>query len=87
MHTRGQHVAMGAMKNRITRAAGAPTVLLQGRVSPRTRAEVQAAAEQSGVSIAYYLEGLVDRLIEQDGALPLISPPQRQREELPIPAA
>ncbi|WP_157887876.1 hypothetical protein [Frondihabitans sp. PAMC 28766] len=78
---------MGAMKNRVTRAAGAPTVLLQGRVSPQTRADVQAAAEESGVSIAYYLEGLVARLIEQDGTLPLIAPPQRQREELPIEAA
>jgi hypothetical protein len=49
--------------------------------------EVQTAAAESGVSIAYYLEALVAKLVDQNGALPLIDRPHPQREELPIPAA
>ncbi|MDR7184611.1 hypothetical protein J2X85_001634 [Microbacterium trichothecenolyticum] len=78
---------MSAMKSRARRTDGAPTVLLQGRVSPEARAEVQEAAERSGVSIAYYLEGLIGQLVEEQGQLPVIPPPRLQREMLPIPAA
>ncbi|HAS33468.1 MAG: hypothetical protein CMH38_14200 [Microbacterium sp.] len=78
---------MSAMKRRARRADGAPTVLLQGRVSPEARAEVQEAAERSGVSIAYYLEALIDQLVEDNGRLPIIASPRPQKEELPIPAA
>ncbi|MCT2085606.1 hypothetical protein M3D75_05710 [Microbacterium enclense] len=56
-------------------------------MSPRARAEVQEAAERSGVSIAYYLEALIDQLVEDNGRLPVIASPRPQREELPIPAA
>lgn len=70
---------MSAMKGRARRAEGAPTVLLQGRVSPEARAEVQEAAARSGVSIAYYLEALIDRLVDQNGALPLVDRPLRDR--------
>ena len=75
------------MKSRARRTDGAPTVLLQGRVSPEARAEVQEAAERSGVSIAYYLESLIGQLVEENGQLPAVSPPRLQKEMLPIPAA
>src|SRR3546814_17921429 len=75
------------MKRRARRADGAPTVLLQGRVSPEARAEVQEAAERSGVSIAYYLEALIDQLVEDNGRLPIIASPRPPKEALPIPAA
>lgn len=62
-------------------------MLLQGRVSPEARAEVQLAAERSGVSIAYYMETLILNLVDEHGSLPLVESPRPQREELPIPAA
>lgn len=74
-------------RHRTRRADNAPTVLLQGRVSPEARAEVQAAARASGVSLSYYLEALVLQLADENGGLPLIEGPRPQREELPIPAA
>lgn len=86
MHTSRQHVSMSAIRTRARRAEGSPTVLLQGRVSPTARAEVQAAAARSGVSIAYYMEALIDQLVDQYGSLPLVASPRPQREELPISA-
>lgn len=78
---------MSAMRGRARRPENVPTVLLQGRVSPETRVEVQAAAEASGVSIAYYLEALIADLVRENGALPTVERPIPQKEELPIPAA
>jgi hypothetical protein len=45
---------------------------------------VQAAAAESGVSIAYYLEALVSQLIRDNGALPTVARPRPQDMELPI---
>jgi hypothetical protein len=84
MHMPGQSWGMAAMKDRTRRPDGAPTVLLQGRVSPRTRAEVQAAAAANGVSISYYLEALLDQLVADQGTLPALNLPGRHQEELPI---
>lgn len=75
---------MSAKKGRARRPAAAPTVLLQGRVSPESRAAVQEAAERSGVSIAYYLDTLIDQLAEEHGRLPVIPSPRPQKETLPI---
>jgi hypothetical protein len=80
---------MGDMSDygrRARRANYAPTVLLQGRVSPEAREVVKAAADASGVTMSYYLEALVG-LLEENGGLPLVESPRPQREELPIPAA
>ena len=87
MHSRSMLVPMSATRGMAKRAENAPSVLLQGRVSPETRVEVQQAAAASGVSIAYYLEALVADLVRENGALPLVDAPRPQREELPIPAA
>jgi hypothetical protein len=78
---------MSAIRTRARRSEGSPTVLLQGRVAPEARAAVQDAAARSGVSIAYYMEALINQLIAEHGILPIIASPRPQREELPIPAA
>ena len=41
------------------RASGAPTVPLQGRVSPEAREAARRAADAAGISMAAYLEALV----------------------------
>lgn len=84
MHTLSQVDLMSGTRTRQRRPEGAATVLLQGRVSPETRAEVQAAAAESGVSIAYYLEALVSQLIRDKGGLPTVARPRPQDMELPI---
>ncbi|MEV8241984.1 hypothetical protein AB0O90_17195 [Microbacterium testaceum] len=71
---------------RARRPDDAPTVLLQGRVSPETRDEVKAAAAASGVTVAYYLEALIAKLIDENGSMPLVDRPKRDRaNQLDIP--
>ncbi|MFD1716040.1 hypothetical protein ACFSBZ_16315 [Amnibacterium flavum] len=78
---------MAAQFGRARRPDNVPTVLLQGRVAPDARERVAQAAEESGVSVSYYLERLIRDLVMEHGALPLVDKPVPQREELPIPAA
>ncbi len=74
--------------HRTARPQGAPTVLLQARVAPEAHAAVKDAAARSGVTLALYMESLVRILTEETGEMPLVpNPKDRQREELPIPAA
>jgi len=80
-------VSMSDYGRRARRANYAPTVLLQGRVSPEAREIVKAAADASGVTMSYYLEALVNKLLDENGGMPLVESPRPQREELPIPAA
>ena len=89
MHTAATMGHMSAQPNRKRRAENAPTVLLQGRVAPQVRDEVHAAAQASGVSLAYYLEALITDLVRERGSLPLVTNPRAmsQQEELPIPIA
>lgn len=68
---------MSGIKGLARRPDGSPTVLLQGRVSPETRERVHDAAARSGISIAYYLDILVGRLVEEQGSLPTVSKPAR----------
>lgn len=77
---------MSTSANRVRRADNAPSVLLQGRISPEIKDEIAAAAAASGVSIAYYLEALVNDLVAEHGTLPLVSAPARYttQQELPI---
>lgn len=85
MHMLHHAWLMAAMKDRARRPDGAPTVLLQGRVSPKSRAEVQAAAAENGVSISFYLEALIDQLVADQGSLPALTHrPRNAQEELPI---
>jgi hypothetical protein len=87
MHTVRHSGGMSAMRARVRRPDGAPTVLLQGRVSPESRSEVQAAAAQSGVSVAYYLDALIAQIVDERGTLPIVALPRPQQEELSINAA
>lgn len=48
--------------------------LLQGRVPERTLDAYRAAARASGVSMAYYLEGLQE-FLEANGGMPIVSKP------------
>lgn len=75
---------MSGIRTRKRQAGGGDMVLLQARVSPHARTIVQNAAAQSGVSIAYYLEALVERLVQENGALPQIPRPRLQTETLDI---
>jgi hypothetical protein len=87
MHTSRHDGAMSAIRSRARRPENVPTVLLQGRVAPEIRAEVQAAAAASGVSIAYYLEAFIGGIVRDQGALPQVDAPRPRSEELSIPAA
>lgn len=81
---------MSTSANRVRRADNTPSVLLQGRVAPQVKDEIAMAAAASGVSIAFYIEALVNDLVAANGALPLVSAPSRYttQPELPItPAA
>lgn len=52
---------MGAVKGRSqrTNARGEPTVLIQGRVVPQTREHAREAADSMGISMASYIELLI----------------------------
>lgn len=80
---------MAQIKGRATRSKtkATATVLLQGRVPQEIRDQVTAAAEASGVSMAYYLEQLVRDLVAERGEMPLVEKPAyyRRQEELTIP--
>lgn len=78
---------MAAQFGRVRRPDNVPTVLLQGRVAPDAREQVALAAQESGVSLSYYLERLIRDLVTEYGSLPLVDKPIPQREELSIPAA
>jgi len=65
---------------------GGSTVVFQTRIAPDARDAIKTAARRSGVSVAYYMEKLIQQL-DESNALPVINPPRLQREELPIPAA
>lgn len=77
-------MSAGAGRNR--RANNAPTVLLQGRVSPHVKDEVHLAAAASGVTLAYYLDTLITDLLAEHGTLPLVAKPgtKTTQQELPI---
>ncbi|QNE48583.1 hypothetical protein F1C58_16100 (plasmid) [Glaciihabitans sp. INWT7] len=79
---------MSAIKGRTKRRDNAVTVLLQTRVTTTVRDAMHAAAEESGLSLALYIEALVQQQLEDHGSLPVFDHLARPRwEELPIPAA
>lgn len=61
MHNPGTIALMSDYGRRARRPNDAPTVLLQGRVSPTARDDVREAAEASGVTMSYYLDALITR--------------------------
>ena len=74
---------MSAMAGVQRRPTDAPSVVMQGRVSPEVRQLVKHAALRSGTSVSYYLDRLVLDLAEAgDGLLPTVQPPRPQEETL-----
>ena len=75
--------------NRTRRVTTMPTVVMQGRVIPQVRDQVQAAAEASGVTMSYYLEALITELVREHGELPTVPKPgiPTTQQELPIQMA
>lgn len=86
MHNPDTMDRMSDYGRRARRANDAPTVLLQGRVSPNARDEVREAAEASGVTMSYYLDTLIAKLVSENGGMPLVDPPVRdRRNQLDLP--
>lgn len=87
MHDWGTLNYMAVSRGTVTRAANLPSVLLQARISPELKDEIAAAAADSGVSVAFYLEALLTSQAN-GGVLPRIAVPARVGQlELPINAA
>lgn len=62
-------------------------VYFQVRIPAHVRDAVQASSEQTGVSMSYYLETLLQALLDR-GPLPTVPNPRAQLgEELPISTA
>ncbi len=84
--------SMPAIRGRAGRAyAGTdkPTpVLLQARVAPKVRAKANAAADLAGMSMAAFVEALIDHVVDDSGR-PSWMPPRSdpQQQELPLKTA
>ncbi|WP_344298145.1 hypothetical protein [Sinomonas flava] len=55
-------------------------------MTPERRAAANEAAQDSGLSLSFYLDTLIQHL-EENGGLPIFPKPRPQAEELPIQAA
>lgn len=76
---------MSAVKGRAQRPPGKPTRLLQGRVDPGVHAKATIAAHAAGISVAAYLEALVERDEVDAFGLPRWLPARPvDQEELPL---
>ena len=62
-------------------------VLMQGRVHPAVRAKANAAAQAAGITLAKYLERLVERDEVDRNGCPLWLPPANAQQELPLKTA
>lgn len=60
-------------------------VLLQARVAPKVRAKASAAADAAGMSMAAYLEALIDHIVDESGRPSWLPPrPDPGQQELPL---
>lgn len=76
---------MPAVKGRRHRATSDPTVPMQGRVQPQTRAKARAVADALGVSMSAYLDQLVaNDQLDADGRPVWWAEPDDQQEALPL---
>lgn len=80
---------MAAVKGRTHRRGVSNTVLLQARVQPDRRAKAEAAAAALGISVAAYIDQLLDheQLDEHDRPLWWTVPVPADQEELPLKTA
>ena len=84
------HRGMSAIRGRRRRShAGKPEpVIMQARVAPDRRAKANRAADAAGISLAEYLERLIERdEVDDDGCPVWLSPRGRDQEELPLMTA
>lgn len=78
----------GRPRGRIVKRESEPNALLQGRVQPDVRQKANRAADAAGVSLAAYLEALIDRDTVDENGCPLwLTPRVDQQEELPLKIA
>ena len=87
IHREDSH--MSAIRGRRRRShAGKPEpVIMQARVAPDRREKANRAADAAGITLAEYLELLIDRdLVDTDGC-PVWLPRNHVQEELPLKTA
>lgn len=81
---------MSAIRGRRRRShVGKPEpVIMQARVAPERRAKANRAADAAGISLAEYLERLIDRDEVDAAGCPVWLPPHNDnQEELPLKTA
>lgn len=67
---------------------GEPMALLQGRVRIATRRKANAAADAAGITLAAYIEALVNRdEVDANGCPLWLEPRIADQEELPLKTA
>lgn len=88
-HCHHQHVPPVSGRSKRPTNADAPHVLLQARVRPEVRIKARAAADGAGISIAAYLEALVDRDEVDPEGCPVWLPKKKNvdQRELPLKTA
>lgn len=78
----------GRPRGRILKRDTEPIALLQGRVQPDIRLKANRAADAAGVSLAAYLEALIDRDVVDENGCPSWLPPRSDLQEgLPLKIA
>lgn len=85
----GQDDDMSAMPGRRQRnLRGQLLALMQARVRPEVREKANTAAQAAGITLASYLEQLVERDELDTGGCPLwLTPHPEAQEELPLKTA
>lgn len=85
MHPCGwQGEAVAAIKGRTPRQLTTPTVVLQARVQPETRSKAHDAARALGISVAAYVERLIQQDELTEDGRPMWWPEEPQPGQLPL---
>jgi len=70
---------MSAIKGRTRRLGNVCTVILQTRILPEAKSALDNAAEKSGISLALYIEALVQQIVADQSSLPTFAHLARPR--------